>query len=563
MAVAGTPGAPLQEFRRARDFLISHRADYDTAVAHFVWPRLDRFNWAIDYFDAVAEGNNQPALITVAADGAATRRTFEELRARSSRTANWLRALGVARGDRLLVMLGNEPSLWDVMLAAMKLGAVVIPATPQLTTDDLADRFERGRVAHVVASPSNTTKFDSLRGQAGAPAFTRVVVGDDRPGWRNLAESGAAAADFAADGVTNASDPLLLYFTSGTTARPKLVLHTHESYPVGHLSTMYWIGLRPGDVHWNISSPGWAKHAWSCLFAPWNAGATVFTLDYARFDAPLVLDALGRFDVTTLCAPPTVWRLLIQSDLGSRPRALREVVSAGEPLNPEVIEQVQGAWGLTIRDGFGQTETTAQVGNPPGVPVKPGSMGRALPGFRIVLLDASGQPSDEGELAINLSQRPTGLMTGYLDDPDRTDDAMRHGFYRTGDLASRDENGYITSVGRGDDVFKSSDYRISPFELESALIEHPAVAEAAVVPCPDPLRLSIPKAFVVLAAGSEPTAAVARDIFAFVRRTLAPYKRIRRHRVLRAAQDDLRKDPPGGAANARASPRGGRCSAGR
>jgi acetyl-CoA synthetase len=291
---------------------------------------------------------------------------------------------------------------------------------------------------------------------------------------------------------------------------------------------MYWLGLKPGDVHLNLSSPGWAKHAWSSLFAPWNAAATVLAYHYERFDARALLGQLVRCGVTSFCAPPTVWRMLIQNDLRASRVSLREAASAGEPLNPEVIAQVRDAWGITIRDGFGQTETTAQVGNSPGQPVKPGSMGRPLPGYPIVLLDADGRASEEGEICIDLAQRPLGLMQGYLDDPARNASAMGDGYYHTGDVAARDSDGYLTYVGRMDDVFKSSDYRISPFELESVLIEHPAVAEAAVVPSPDPLRLSVPKAFVVLAANCSPDADTARSILKHVRERVSPFQRIRR-----------------------------------
>jgi acetyl-CoA synthetase len=292
---------------------------------------------------------------------------------------------------------------------------------------------------------------------------------------------------------------------------------------------MYWIGLQPGDVHLNISSPGWAKHAWSNVFAPWNAEAAVFLYNYTRFNARALLEQIVRAGVTTFCAPPTVWRMLIQDDLASWKVPLREAVGAGEPLNPEVIAQVQRAWGITIRDGYGQTETTAQVGNPPGQPVKPGSMGRPLPGYRVELLDpATGEPADEGEICLDLSSRPLGLMVGYRDDEVRTAEVMRGGLYHTGDVASRDAEGYISYIGRTDDVFKASDYRISPFELESVLIEHEAVAEAAVVPAPDPIRLAVPKAYVVLAAGWEPTPETAESIFRFCRERLASFKRVRR-----------------------------------
>src|SRR5262249_37809749 len=268
------------------------------------------------------------------------------------------------------------------------------------------------------------------------------------------------------DGVTRAADPLLLYFTSGTTAKPKIVQHSHQSYPVGHLSTMYMLGLQPHDVHWNISSPGWAKHAWSCLFAPWNAGCTIFIYNYPRFQARLVLDALVRYDVTSLCAPPTVWRMLVQENLAGYPVRLRESMSAGEPLNPEVLARVKQSWGLTVRDGYGQTETTAVIGNSPGQVVKLGSMGRAMPGYRIELV---GGAPDEGELCLELSAAPLGLMVGCGSEAENAA-ALRDGYYHTGDIATRDEDGFFTYVGRADDVFKASDYRISPFELESVLI---------------------------------------------------------------------------------------------
>ena len=358
--------------------------------------------------------------------------------------------------------------------------------------------------------------------------YSRIVVGDEVAGWIPYAGAAAAAARFDPDGPTHATDPFLLYFTSGTTAQPKMVLHSHQSYPVGHLSTMYWIGLQPGDVHLNISSPGWAKHAWSCVFAPWNAGATIFIPNHARFDAKQTLALLVRCAVTTLCAPPTVWRLLILENLKSYPVKLRELVSAGEPLNPEVIEQARAAWGLTIRDGYGQTETTCLIGNSPGQPVKVGSMGRPLPGYRIALVDSDGNEDNEGEIGIALKPEPVGLMTGYIDNPERTAGRLDGDYYRTSDVAARDADGYYWYIGRADDVFKSSDYRISPFELESALLEHEAVAEAAVVPSPDAIRLSVPKAFVVLKPGVEPSRVTALAILRSMRERLAPYKRIRR-----------------------------------
>ncbi|MEU6707944.1 AMP-binding protein [Streptomyces wuyuanensis] len=520
-----TSGDETARFRTARDFLLRHREDYAAAYEGFAWPRFEHFNWALDWFDAIADGNDRPALHIAEEDGTAGVLSFDAMRNRSDRVANWLRQQGVRAGDRVLVMLGNQAELWETVLAAMKLRAVVIPATPLLGPVDLRDRIERGRVRHVIVRTDDTAKFDEVPGD-----YTRIAVGGGATGWLPYEDAYAAPEAFEPDGPTRADDPLMLYFTSGTTARPKLVEQTHVSYPVGHLATMYWIGLKPGDVHLNISSPGWAKHAWSNLFAPWNAEATVLIHNYTRFDAGRLMTEMDRSGVTAFCAPPTVWRMLIQADLTRLRTPPREVVAAGEPLNPEVIEAVRRAWGVTIRDGFGQTETAVQVSNSPGQLLKAGSMGRPSPGYRVELLDpVSGKPgADEGEIALDLSARPVGLMTGYHGDPDRTAEVMADGYYRTGDIGARDSDGYITYVGRADDVFKASDYKISPFELESALLEHDAVAEAAVVPAPDPLRLAVPKAYVVLAEGWEPDVATARQIFEHSRAVLAPYKRIRR-----------------------------------
>jgi acetyl-CoA synthetase len=519
----------VTSFRAARDFLLEHRTDYETAYANFSWPRPEHFNFAIDWFDGVlaAEHPHRAALRLIEADGTDASYTFAELSARSDQLAGWLRGAGVGRGMRLLVLLGNQIELWETTLAAIKLGAVIIPATTLLAEADLRDRIDRGQVGAVIARSELAPNFANVAG-----SYLRIAVGEPVEGWLRYADSTISDLPFAADGPTDADDPLLLYFTSGTTALPKLVEHTHISYPIGHLSTMYWIGLQPGDVHLNVSSPGWAKHAWSCVFAPWLAGATICLYNYDRFDAKAMLDTLASAKVTTFCAPPTVWRMLIQQDLAAWQDglSLRELVGAGEPLNPEVIETVQRAWALTIRDGFGQTETTLQIGNSPGQPVKLGSMGRPMPGYGIALVDpVTEQTADEGEICVATQpQRPVGLMVGYRDDPERNAAAFAGGRYHTGDVASQDADGYITYVGRADDVFKASDYRISPFELESVLIEHPAVAEAAVVPAPDELRLAVPKAFVVLAAGYEPSKELAGEILAFCRTNLAPYKRIRR-----------------------------------
>ena len=513
--------------REARDALVSLRGLHAEAVRTFEFPKIDgQFNWAHDWFDEIAAGVTRDALVVVEEDGGRQSVTFDEMRRRSNRLARWLSQRGVTRGSRVLLMLGNQVELWESMLAVIKVGGVIVPTTTAVGSADLVDRVERGRVSVVICNAGDVGKFDDVPGD-----YVRICVGN-AAGWDDLRDAATLTDTTVPHPQTTVDDTLLLYFTSGTTSLPKLVQHTQISYPVGHLSTMYWIGLEPGDVHLNISSPGWAKHAWSCFFTPWLAEATVFIYNYARFNAAALLDELRASRVTTFCAPPTVWRMLIQADLGGRPPALREVLAAGEPLNPEVIDRVQKAWSLTIRDGYGQTETTASVGNTPGSVVKPGSMGRPLPGIPVVLVDPVSHEViggvGEGEICLDLSRRPISLMTGYAGDKDRNDDAMAGGYYHTGDVASIDEEGYITFIGRTDDVFKASDYKISPFELESVLIEHPAVAEAAVVPAPDEIRLCVPKAYVALAAGFEPSADTARDILGFARQRLAPFQRVRR-----------------------------------
>lgn len=521
----------MTTFRDARAFLLEHRTDYDKAVAGFRWPDEKQFNWAIDWFDAglasSPESRDRTALwIVEAASNTETKLSFAELSRRSNRTANFLRDLGLKRGDHLLMLLGNVVPLWETMLAAMKLGVIVIPATTLLTADELRDRLDRGKAKAVVATQDQVAKFEGLGGEG----FTKIVVAAaaENKGWRRFEEASSYPDTFTPEGVTNADDPMLLYFTSGTTAKPKLVLHSHRSYPVGSLSTMYWLGLQPGDVHLNISSPGWAKHAWSCFFSPWNAGATIFIVNQPRFDAKNLLATVARCGVTTLCAPPTVWRLFIQEKLADYKVSVREVCGAGEPLNPEVIDQVKAAWGLTIRDGYGQTETTALAGNSPGQVVKVGSMGRPMPGYTVRVADADGNPAKEGEVCLVLgADRPAGLMLGYQAEDGKPKGADGD-VYQTGDVVFLDDDGYLTFVGRSDDVFKSSDYRISPFELESVLLEHELVAEAAVVPTPDPIRLALPKAYVSVVPGTAMTRDTALSIFKYVHSRLAPFKRIRR-----------------------------------
>ncbi|MGY2894726.1 AMP-binding protein [Deinococcus sp. UYEF24] len=509
----------VASFQAALKAITDHREDYDAQRAAFAWPVLGVFNWADDVFRPLAEQMGAaPALVW---DGG--QQSYAELEAQANRLAHLFVERGVRPTDRMLLMVSGVPELWAVFLAAIRIGAVIIPATTLLSAHDLPDRLTRGEVKHVVTEAGETGKFGGLEG------FTRFSIGA-AAGWTDLLTGTVIQpATFTATNETLASDPVLLYFTSGTTSRPKLVTHTHQSYPAGSLSTLAWLGLQAGDVHWNISSPGWAKHAWSNFFVPLTVGAAV-VVDSERFDARRTLERVVSLGVTSLCAPPTVWRMLIQQPLAEYRGDLTSVVGAGEPLNPEVIEVVRRAWDLTLRDGFGQTETTAQVGNTPGQPVKAGSMGRPLPGYRVALIGLDGQEGEEGELSLPLdtAERPLGLMVGYAGDPEKTGAALGGPYYGTGDVVRRDAEGYLFYVGRTDDVFKSADYRISPFELESLLIEHPQVAEAAVVPSPHPERLNVPKAYIVTTTGTVPSRELAADILAFARERLGPFKRVRR-----------------------------------
>ena len=397
--------SPIEAFRHARDQLVSLRDDYARATTEFVWPQIDGpFNWAIDWFDEIARGNDSPALVIVEEDGRRTTRTFDEMATRSDQLGRWLLERGVARGDTVMLMLGNQVELWESMLALMKIGAIILPTTLAIGGDDLEDRLVRGSVSHVIAAGDQAAKFDDL-----SVVVSGIRVGEGSESWAPYEDAFRRQGERMPHPGTVASDPLLHYFTSGTTSRPKLVEHTHASYPIGHLTTMYWLGLRPGDVHLAISSPGWAKHAWSCFFAPWIAESTIFVYNYARFDAERMLETIRTEGVTSFCAPPTVWRMLIQADLSAGAGALREVVSAGEPLNPEVIAQVRSHWGLTIRDGYGQTEMTAVIANSPGQPIKDGAMGRPLPGCPIVLIDPlTGEPPKRARSASTCrSIRPT------------------------------------------------------------------------------------------------------------------------------------------------------------
>lgn len=529
MTYAGRPATPATlAVREVRDFVLDNCADYDALREGFRWPELDTFNFGLEWFDVVAgEHPDRPAVKIVDADLQARSWTYGELAERSDQVANWLVSLGMTRGDKMIVMLHNTIELWEILLGLTKMGGVAIPTSTLLNEVDLAWRITTAGARFTVCPTALLGKFDHV-----SEDVVKIGVGADLPdGWVHFEESTRAATTFTPDGPTPADATCLLYFTSGTTSRPKLVEHTHVSYPVGHLSTMYWLGVRPGDVHLNISSPGWGKHAWSNFYSPFLAQATVFIFNYDRFNANTLMAIMSKHEVSTFCAPPTVWRMLIQADLTRLQNPPRELVGAGEALNPEVINKVRAAWGTTIRDGYGQTEMTCSIGNGPGQPIRVGAMGRPSPGYAVALLDPATEEVlsgvAEGEICLDLSVHNVALMAGYFKDQAMTDEANRHGYYHTGDIGSRDADGYITYVGRADDVFKASDYKISPFELESALMLHGAVAECAVVASPDELRGAVPKAYVLLAEGFQPGPDVARSIFAHGREHLNGYQLVR------------------------------------
>ena len=520
--------AGLREFTVARDFLLNAH-NYEEAKAGFDWPTLNRFNWALDYFDTLAGKCSNPALMYVDDKGLETKVTFQAMKDRSSKAANFLMALGLKRKDRIMLMMPSSVELFEVFLGAMKVGCVIIPASTLLTVDDIRDRIGRGKAKCVFTGADLTSRVDS----ASIPdSVSKVSVGGGRKGWTDYADMDTQSGNFRTEDTFSSEDELLIYFTSGTTAKPKLVLQTHGSYPVGHLSTMYWIGARKGDIHYNISAPGWAKYAYSSIFGAWNAEATSFLYNYSgKFDPKHVLSVIESHGVSTLCAPPTVWRFLLLENLTDYHFSLRELISAGEPLNPEINQKVHDATGLSIREGFGQSETTITVGFFPGMEVKLGSMGVVAPGFNVEILDDEYNPvppKTDGMLAIRVKpRRPVGVMEGYIDPREKNREVFVHDWYLTGDLASRDAEGYFWFIGRADDVFKSSDYRISAFEVESELMVHPSITEVAVVASPDPLRGFVPKAYVMLKPKLIASRELALEIFNFTRQRMAPYKRPR------------------------------------
>jgi len=505
--------------------------DYEAERRNFRWEVPERFNFAFDVIGKWARDPQKLAMHWVDGQGGERLITFAEFARRSNQVANAFTELGITKGDRVLVMLPRVPEWWETVLGLMKIGAIAIPCTTQLTPKDIQYRAEAASPVAFVTDAEGAIKFDEAR--SGCPSIRMaVLVGDTgREYWFNYEQVVGKAGEQYEHPQNLSSEPLLIYFTSGTVGYPKMVLHTHATYPIGHIITgKYWLDLGPDDLHWNVSEMGWAKAAWSNLFGPWNMGATMFIYDQrGKFSAKETLEFLQKYPISTFCAPPTVYRLLVMEDLSQYqfPK-LRHCVGAGEPLNPEVIAAWRKATGLTIRDGYGQTETVLVCGNFPPLDVKPGSMGKPSPGFELAVVDDDGQvlpPGKEGDIAIRVKpERPVGLFAGYWNNPEATANSFRGDWYITGDRAFMDEDGYFWFVGRADDVILSAGYRIGPFEVESALVEHPAVVEAAVVSSPDETRGEVVKAFVILAAGYEPSDQLVAELQEHVRKVTAPYK---------------------------------------
>ncbi len=508
---------------------------YQQARRDFRWEVAEDYNFAMDTIGTWAEDSSKLAMLWVGPDGREERYTFVDFDEGSSRAAHAFEKHGIAKGDRVLVMLPRIPEWWETALGLMKLGAIAVPCTTLLTPKDIQYRAEIAEAVALVTDKAGAEKLTQVRAQC--PTI-RVAVVVDEPGAE--CPDGCVgyhpAVDIASpvweERRTSSGDPCLIYFTSGTVGYPKMVLHTHASYPVGHTAVTgrYWLDLRETDLHWNLSETGWAKFAWSNFFGPWGNGAALFIQDArGKFNGRETLELLAKYPITTFCAPPTAYRLLVQEDLKAYSfAALRHCVGAGEPLNPEVIEAWQAATGMTIRDGYGQTETALLCANFPGEEVRPGSMGQPSPGFDLAVIDHAGVelgPDQEGDIAVRVKPlRPLGMFQEYWRNPEAMERSFKGDWYLTGDRAYRDADGYFWFVGRADDVIISAGYRIGPFEVESALVEHAAVIEAAVVASPDAVRGEIVKAFVILAPSYTASDALAAELQDYVKSVTAPYK---------------------------------------
>ncbi|MBF7083085.1 AMP-binding protein [Desulfallas sp. Bu1-1] len=503
--------------------------DYDKTYAEFKWEVPEFFNFARDVLDKWAEDPNKLAIWWVDDDGNEVKKTFAELCKRSRQLCNVLTEQGVKKGDVVVVVMPRLIEWWETNIACLRMGAVISPGTTQLTPKDLKYRFDSAEAVCVITDPENAPKVDEVRNECPS-VKSFILVGGNRDGWINYEDVVSSASDDFETANTRSDDNAILYFTSGTTGYPKMTLHTQASYGIGHIITgKYWLDLRPDDLHWNLSDTGWAKAAWSSFFGPWNCGAALFVHHTPRFDVKKTLSNLEKYPITTMCGPPTAYRMFVLEDLSQyKFKTLRHVVAAGEPLNPEIIDTWEKHTGLKIRDGYGQTESVCMVGSFPCLEVRPGSMGKPSPGFVVEVIDDEGNilpRGKEGDIAVRVKpERPVGLFKEYWKNPEKTASSYRGDWYITGDRAIKDEDGYLWFVGRADDVILASGYRIGPFEVESALIEHPAVAESAVVSSPDEVRGEVVKAFVILAPGYQPSDELVKELQEHVKKVTAPYK---------------------------------------
>ncbi len=509
-------------------------ASYDDFVRNYRVNLPEGFNYGFDVVDALAASDpDRLALVWCNDHGEERRLTMRDMATGSARAARFFRAHGIRKGDAVMLVLKRHYTYWYAVLGLHKLGAVAIPATHQLMRKDVAYRVRAANVKMIVSVNEPGIRTAIEEAMTDAPVAIRALLDGDGPGWIDFTQGIAREpGDFPRPEGPEAvavRDPMLLYFTSGTTGQPKMVRHNFL-YPLGHLVTaVYWQQCRPGGLHLTVAETGWAKASWGKLYGQWLAGSAVMVYDFDRFNAGRMLDVIARHRVTTFCAPPTVYRHLIHEPLRNYDWShVRHAVVAGEPLNPEVFEQFQAATGLALHEGYGQTEMTVALATFPWMKPKPGSMGRPAPGYAVDLLDAEGRscPDDqEGEIVLRTDRQvPLGMFDGYHAEPERTHAVWHDGIYHTGDVAWRDADGYFWFVGRTDDVIKSSGYRIGPFEVESALQEHPAVLECAVTGVPDPDRGAVVKASVVLAVGHTPSEALSRELQDHVKRTTAPYK---------------------------------------
>lgn len=487
------------------------------------------FNWVKEIFEAIHVKERAEKTALLWTDGLQTKEySFQTLSNECNQLLNFLRNKGIQQHDVVLTQMMLEPVTWTSILTVIKGGLQLIPAAGILGTKDIAYRFEKTLPAVVFANEDNAYKTDEAEKLTGKQIKVKILVDGTRDGWYSLNDI-AQESTLAEAAETLPDDTLFMFFTSGTTGLPKIVCHTQLSQPFGHLTTASWIGLKENDIHYNISQPGWAKFSWSSFFAPWNIGATIFAYHTTeRFNPAKTLEQVQQHKITTLCAPPTVLRLLINEDLTSYKFSLRQCVAAGEPLNPEVIEQWKEGTGIIIRDGFGQTESSCIIANLPGTNIKFGSMGKPTFQYEVVIADENGaeQPlHEEGNICIKMNKGDmNGIFKGYLYAKDKEAQVFKHGLYYTGDKAYKDEDGYIWFIGRDDDVIKASDYRIGPFEVESVLIEHEAVLESAVVGSPHPVKGFEVKAFIILQTGSTASSQLAEALFSYSREHLAPYK---------------------------------------